>query len=71
MEGKKVVQKDINPGDLVLIRHPDKQGKLQPQWYDPFIVRSMVKPGTYRLMNDKGVKTDHTWNADNMRRFYP
>jgi hypothetical protein len=22
-------------------------------------------------MNDEGVEIDHTWNADNMRRFYP
>lgn len=68
---KRVVQKDISPGDMVLIRHPVKQGKLQSQWYSPFIVASMIKPGTYRLMNDEGVKMDHTWNTDNMHRFYP
>lgn len=26
---KKVLRKDIKPGDMVLIRHPNKQGKLQ------------------------------------------
>jgi hypothetical protein len=26
---KKILWKNINPGDMVLIRHPDKQGKLQ------------------------------------------
>jgi hypothetical protein len=26
---KKVLRKNINPGDMVLIHHPDKQGKLQ------------------------------------------
>jgi hypothetical protein len=57
---KRVVQKDISPGDMVLIRHPVKQGKLQSQWYSPFIVASMIKPRTYRLMNDEGVKMDHT-----------
>ena len=68
---KKVVQKDITPSDLILIHHPDKQGKLQLQWYGPFIVASIIKPCTYRLMNDEGVETDHTWNANDMRRFYP
>ena len=68
---KKVVWKNINLGNLVLIHHLDMQGKLQPQWYDQFIMASMIKPGTYQLMNDEGVKIDHTWNADNMRRFYP
>jgi hypothetical protein len=58
---RKVVRKDINPGDLVLIRHQDKQGELQSQWYGPFIVASMIKPVTYRLMNDEGDETTHTW----------
>ena len=26
---KKILRKNINPGDMVLIRHPDKHGKLQ------------------------------------------
>jgi hypothetical protein len=47
---KKVLRKNINLGDMVLIRHPDKQGKLQPQWYGPFIVANMVKPGVYMLL---------------------
>ena len=68
---KKVLRKNINPGDIVLIRHPDKHGKLQAQWYSPFVVVNMVKPRVYRLLNEEGVKTSHTWNADNLRRFYP
>jgi len=55
---------------MVLIRHPDRQGKLQSQWYGPFIVVNMIKPGVYRLLNE-GLKTSHTWNADNLQRFYP
>lgn len=47
---KKVVQKDINPGDLVLIRHLDKQEKLQSQWYvrltaNPFILMHSTRFG--------------------------
>jgi hypothetical protein len=52
---KIVLRKNINPGDMVQIHHPNKQGKLQSQWYGPFI----------------GLETSHTWNADNLRRFYP
>lgn len=44
---KKVIRKDIKPGDWVLIHHPDKQGKLQSQWYGPFVVSSTIKPGTF------------------------
>jgi hypothetical protein len=67
---KKILRKNINPGDMVLICHPDKQGKLQSQWYGPFVVANMVKPGVYRLLNE-GVETSHMWNIDNLRRFYP
>ena len=67
----KKTTKNINPGDMVIIRHPDKQGKLQSQWYDPFIVASMVKPGVFRLLNEEGIETSHSWNADNLHRFYP
>ena len=63
---KKVICKNISPGDLVLIRHPDKQGKLQLQWYGPFVVANKIKPGTFCMLNDEGVKTTHTWNTDNL-----
>ena len=56
---------------MVIIRHPDKQGKLQSQWYGPFVVASMVKPGVFRLLNEEGIETSHSWNADNQHRFYP
>jgi hypothetical protein len=68
---KNVLWKNINPGDMVLFRHPDKKGKLQSQWYGPFIVANMVKLGVYRLLNEEGLKTSHTWNIDNLRCFYP
>jgi hypothetical protein len=68
---KKVLRKNINPSDMVLIRHPDKQGKLQSQWYRPFVVANTVKPGVFRLLNEEGIETSHTWNEDNLRRFYP
>ena len=61
----------MNPGDMVLIRHPNKQGKLQSQWYGAFVVANMVKPGVYSLLNEEGVKMSHTWNVDNLCRFYP
>jgi FtsZ-interacting cell division protein ZipA len=56
---------------MVLIHHPDKQGKLHSQWYGLFVVANMVKPGVYKLPNEEGVKMSHTWNADNLHRFYP
>lgn len=68
---KKVLQKNNKPGDMVLIHHPDKHGKLQSQWYKPFVMANMVKLGVYRFLNEEAIETSHTWNADNLRRFYP
>lgn len=68
---KKVLRKNINVGDMVLIRHADKQGKLQPQWYGPFIVSQKIGQGAFKLMSEEGTEMAHTWNADNLRRFYP
>ena len=65
------MRKNINLGDLVLIPDTDKQGKLQFEWYGLFVVANMIKPGVYRLINEEGIETSHTWNTDNLRRFYP
>ena len=65
------MRKNINLGDLVLIPDTDKQGKLQFESYGLFVVANMIKPGVYRLINEEGIETSHTWNTDNLRRFYP
>ena len=46
----KIVQQcDFNIGDLVLRRVQSPGGKLTSPWEGPFIVSSVVVPGTYRL----------------------
>ena len=46
---KNVQQRDFNVGDLVLRRVQSPGGKLTSPWQGPFIVSSVVVPGTYRL----------------------
>ena len=46
---KNVQQRDFNVSDLVLRRVQTPGGKLTPPWEGPFIVSSVVVPGTYRL----------------------
>jgi len=46
---KNVQQRDFNVGDLVLRQVQTPGGKLTPPWEGPFIVSSVVVPGTYRL----------------------
>jgi len=68
---KKVVWKDIKPGNWVLIRHLEKQGKLQTQWHGPYIVAGQTGDGTFRLKDEEGNEFSYTYNIDNLRRFYP
>jgi hypothetical protein len=51
---KNVQQRDFNVGDLVLQRVQTPEGKLTPPWEGPFIVSSVVLPGTYRLQREDG-----------------
>ena len=42
-------------GDLVLVYDQDKDplgaGKFKPMWFGPFIVKEVLKKGTYRLVD--------------------
>ena len=67
---KNVQQRDFNIGDLVLRRVQTPGGKLTPPWEGPFIVSSVVVPGTYRLQREDGTDVGNPWNIEHLRRFY-
>jgi len=52
---KHVRKRDLNMGDLVLRRRQSNQGhhKLTPPWEDPYVVSEVLKPGTYKLADEK------------------
>ena len=70
---KYVRKRDLNVGDLVLRRRQSNKGrhKLTPPWEGPFIVAEVLKPGTYKLKNEKGEIFTNAWNIEQLRRFYP
>ena len=45
--------------------------KLMPPWEGPYIVAQVLKPGTYKLANEKGEIFTNAWNIEQLRRFYP
>jgi hypothetical protein len=51
-------------GDLVLRLRQDARGrhKLTPPWEGPFIIAKILKPGTYKLANDRGKVYNNAWN---------
>ena len=67
---KNVQQCDFNVGDLVLQRVQTPGGKLTPPWEGPFIMSSVVVPGTYRLQREDGTDMGNPWNIEHLRRFY-
>jgi hypothetical protein len=69
---KKVKQKHIEAGDLVLLQspHTEASGTLKPKWSGPFVVAEKTRPGSFHLADNEGRVLEHFWNADNVRRFY-
>ena len=70
---QRVRHRDLNKGDLMLTLRQDSRGchKLNPPWVGPYIVAEVLKPGTYKLANEKGEVFTNAWNIQQLRHFYP
>ena len=67
-----VIPREFNEGDLVLVRtaRTESRGKLEPKWEGPFIVKTKASPSAYRLTTPNGEDLEHSWNIDNLRKFF-
>jgi hypothetical protein len=67
-----VIPREFNEGDLVLVRttRTESWGKLEPKWEGPFIVKSKASPSAYRLTTPTVEDLEHSWNIDNLRKFF-
>jgi hypothetical protein len=70
---KKVSLKNIEVGDFVLKRkkNADAVGKFQFAWEGPYLVSSSIREGAFRLKDETGVELPHSWNVDNLCKFFP
>jgi hypothetical protein len=70
---KKVSLKNIQVGDFVLKRkkNTNSASKLQVAWEGPYIIMSSVRDGAFRLKDEEGVDLPHSWNVDNLCKFFP
>jgi transposase InsO family protein len=70
---RRVRPRGFQVGDLVLRLRQDARGrhKLTPPKEGPFIIAKILKPGTYKLANDRGKVYNNAWNIQQLRRFYP
>jgi hypothetical protein len=67
-----VVPREFTKGDLVLVltTRTESRGKLEPKWEGPFIVKSKVSPSAYRLTTPSGEDLYHSWNIDNLHKYF-
>jgi hypothetical protein len=69
---QKVIRKNIQDGDLVLRRkrNSSSAGKLQPKWEGPNTSKQGGRPSSFHLYDHEGKTPAHTWNIDNLHKFY-
>jgi hypothetical protein len=67
-----VIPREFNEGDLVLVRtaRTESWGKLEPKWEGPFIVKTKASPSAYMLTMPSDEDLEHSWNIDNLRKFF-
>jgi hypothetical protein len=67
-----VVRKNIQDEDLVLRRKANVAivRKLQSKWEGPYTAKAAGRPGSFYLIDSEGKTSAHTWNFNNLRRFY-
>ena len=71
----KVKHRDFQVGDLVLrkvtssTRDPS-QGKLGPNWEEPYKITSWQRKGTYHLETLDSKKLHHPWNTEHLKKYY-
>jgi hypothetical protein len=45
--------------------------KLSPPWEGPYVIDEVLKPDTYKLVNEQGKVLTNAWNIQQLRHFYP
>ena len=47
-----------------------KNGKLEPKWEGLYIIKEKYGSASFMLSDAEGNVLPHSWNADNLRRFF-
>jgi hypothetical protein len=70
---KKVKPRQLTPGDFVLKRkrNEDTVRKFQQKWEGPYLIIRTNKSGAFHLADMNGKQIDHTFNIQDLRRYYP
>jgi hypothetical protein len=64
----------FSKGDLVLVYDQDKDplgvGKFKPMWFGPFIIKKVLKKGTYCLVDFEGNALAEPRNGLYLKKYY-
>jgi hypothetical protein len=64
----------FSEGDLVLVYDQDKDplgaGKFKPMWFGPFIIKEVLKKGTYHLVDFEGNALAEPRNGLYLKKYY-
>jgi hypothetical protein len=68
----KVKLKQFKVINLVLLRssRTENTGKFEVKWIGPYVVSEKTRSGAYMLSDTQGRVLEHSWNAENIHRFY-
>jgi hypothetical protein len=68
----KVKMRELGVGNLVLLQSPrtESSRKFESKWEGPYVIIEKTRLGAYRLVDPQGLKLEHSWNANNLCRFY-
>jgi hypothetical protein len=44
--------------------------KLSPPWEGPYVIDEVLKPDTYKLVNEQGKVLTNAWNIQQLHHFY-
>jgi hypothetical protein len=67
-----IIPREFKEGDLVLTRTTriESRRKLEPKWEGPYIVKTKTSPNFYRLTSPFDEYLEHSWNVDNLHKFF-
>ena len=64
----------FSEGDLFLVYDQDKDplgaGKFKPMWFGPFIIKEVLKKGTYHLVDFEGNALAELRNGLYLKKYY-
>lgn len=70
VRAKGLLKDDLALRNVQLTGVEQNKGKLSPNWEEPYIIKEVIKDGTFILMESNGEKLPRTWHSDSLRKFY-